>query len=301
MGIVKAEKMTKVYPSGDGVWDIDLEVKKGQIFGFLGANGAGKTTTIRVLLGLLHPTSGKVRVLGEAPLKEKGIEKRREVGYLPGELALYEKHKGIDLLDFYAKSLDGNTPYREEVMKALSFSRKDLNKKIREYSRGMKQKLGLIIALQHKPQLVFMDEPTTGLDPLIQLEVYQLLKKYVDGGGTVFMSSHNLNEVEKVCNRVAIIRKGKIVALEDVEELVRRRVYSVQFSLSPEPAETDLQEIGLREVNIEHGLVNGKLTGDPDAFLRKLLEKGKVQDLSCSRGKLEDVFLEYYRPEEETK
>lgn len=301
MGIVKAEKLTKVYPSGDGVWDIDLEVQEGQIFGFLGANGAGKTTTIRVLLGLLHPTSGKVRVLGEDPLGEKGIEKRREIGYLPGELALYEKHKGIDLLDFYAKSLDGKAPYREEVMKALSFSGKDLNKKIREYSRGMKQKLGLIIALQHKPQLVFMDEPTTGLDPLIQLEVYQLLKNYVDGGGTVFMSSHNLGEVEKVCNRVAIIRKGKLVALEDVEELVRRRVYSVQFSLSPEPTEKDLREVGMREIKIDHGVINGKLAGDPDAFLRKLLDKGKVQDLSCTRGKLEDVFLEYYRPEEEAE
>jgi len=295
--VLKTEKMTKVYPSGDGVWDIDLEVKEGEIFGFLGSNGAGKTTTIRVLLGLLHPTSGKVEVLGTNPLEKEGIEKRKEIGYLPGELALYEQHTGGTILDFFSGIFGYQNSNRKEVMDALSFNSRDLKRKVGEYSRGMKQKLGLIIALQHQPRVVFMDEPTTGLDPLIQLEVYKLLKDFVSPGGTVFMSSHNLSEVERVCDRVAIIREGKIIALEEVGELSRRKVYNVEFSLNPQISRKELEEIGLKEPVIVENLVKGKIPGSPDAFLRRILDRGEIHDLKWERGRLEDIFLEYYRPE----
>ncbi len=298
MAVINTSNMTKVYSSGNGVWDIDLEVNRGEIFGFLGSNGAGKTTTIRVLLGLLQPSSGQVEVLGADPLLKEGVKRRKEIGYLPGELALYENHNGIELLDFFAESRGKNASYRNQVMDVLSFPREDLKRKIREYSRGMKQKLGLILALQHKPQVVFMDEPTTGLDPLIQLEVYQLLKDFAAEGGTVFMSSHNLGEVERVCNRVAIIRIGRLVALEEVRELVRQRIYSVEFSVEPQPGEKELAEMGLRDYSWREGIIRGKISGDPDDFLRQLLSWGQVKDLNWTRGRLEDIFLEFYRGEE---
>ncbi len=299
MVVVETSELTKVYASGDGIWGINIEVEKGDIFGFLGANGAGKTTAIRVLLGLLYPTAGKVRVLGEDPLKKAGILKRREIGYLPGELALYEECTGQELLDFFASSKGEDPKDRSRVMEAISFASSDLKRKVREYSRGMKQKLGIIITLQHRPRVVFMDEPTTGLDPLIQLEIYRLLQGYAADGGTVFMSSHNLAEVEKVCNRVAIIRQGKLVALEEVEKLRRHRVYSIEFTMDIKPQLEQLEKIGLKEADVLDGLIRGKISGDLDEFLRKLLKVGKVEDLNCSRGRLEDIFLEYYQLEEE--
>ncbi len=295
MAVVKTERLTKVYRSGEGIWDIDLEVHKGEIFGFLGSNGAGKTTTIRVLLGLLHPTSGRAQVLGTDPLENEGIATRREVGYLPGELALYERHTGATIVEFFARNMGGEMIYQEEVMEALSFPRKDLQRKVGEYSRGMKQKLGLIIALQHRPRILFVDEPTTGLDPLIQLQVYGLFRDYVGSGGTVFMSSHNLSEVERVCNRVAIIRKGKMVALEEVNNLASRRIYNVEFSLKEELSPDELQEMGLKDLIISQKIVKGKISGRPDPFFRELLQKGTIEDLQWERGRLEDLFLEYYR------
>ncbi len=298
MTVIRTSNMTKVYSSGNGVWDIDLQVNPGEIFGFLGSNGAGKTTTIRVLLGLLQPSSGQTEVLGANPLSKEGVKRRKEIGYLPGELALYENHTGVELLEFFAESRGNNASYRNQVMEVLSFPRVDLKRKIREYSRGMKQKLGLILALQHKPRVVFMDEPTTGLDPLIQLEVYQLLKDFAAEGGTVFMSSHNLGEVERVCNRVAIIRIGRLVALEEVSELVRRRIYSVEFFMDPPPGEKELAEMGLQDFSTREGIIRGKIWGEPDDFLRQLLKRGQVKDLNWTRGRLEDIFMEYYRGEE---
>lgn len=294
MPVIETRELTKLYPSGAGIRDIHLKVEAGEIFGFLGANGAGKTTTIRLLLGLLRPDQGEIFVLGTNPLQGEGIPCRRRLGYLPGELALYSHLTGGALLSFFSQAMGGQGKEARDLAERLSFSREDFKGKISTYSRGMKQKLGLMIALQHRPELLIMDEPTTGLDPLMQLRVYELLDEYVQSGGTVFMSSHNLTEVERVCHRVAIIRDGRLLSIEDVEQLQRHSLYSLELLLDPLLSPTDLRELGLQDIHVIDDWVQGKFAGDLDTFLRAIMARSTIKDCSCVGGKLEDLFLTYY-------
>src|SRR5436190_3008692 len=208
--------------------DLSIAVHEGEIFGFLGPNGAGKSTTIRLLLGYLHPSSGSATVLGHDIVRDS-VEIRRRVGYLPGGIALYDSLTGERLLD-YLGDLTGRPPVRRaELLERLELSSRTLDRPVRDYSRGMRQKMGIIQALQHDPDVAILDEPTEGLDPLMQRSFYDILDDLRAAGRTIFFSSHVLSEVERVCDRVAIVRQGRLVALEDVASLLEHRKRNVEL------------------------------------------------------------------------
>src|SRR6185295_16270987 len=225
---ISVAKLSKYYGRLLAVKDLNLEVFQGESFGFLGLNGAGKTTTIRILLDLLRPSSGKAGVLGK-DCQRDGLKVRSQVGYLPGELGFYGDMTGRETLDFLARLCRQAVQrgYRQQLQDRLELSSADLHRKLREYSTGMKRKLGLIQAFQGDPLLLILDEPTEGLDPLMQESFYELLAEARQRGRTVFMSSHVLPEVERVCDRIAVLRKGEVVLLssvEDARKLASRRV-----------------------------------------------------------------------------
>src|SRR3954447_11354775 len=201
--------------------DLTIGVVEGEIFGFLGPNGAGKSTTIRLLLGFLHPTAGSGRVLGLDIVRDS-VAIRRRTGYLPGGIALYDSLTGEALLDYLARLSDRPPVRRADLCDRLELSRQTLRRKVRDYSRGMRQKIGIVQALQHDPELAILDEPSEGLDPLMQRAFYDILDRLKAAGRTVFFSSHVLSEVERVCDRVAIIRRGRLVAVEDVASMLAR-------------------------------------------------------------------------------
>ena len=216
MTVIETIGLTKSYGPHRGIVDIDLDVEQGEIFGFLGPNGAGKTTTIRLLLDLIRPTSGIARVFGlGSTAGARAIHAR--VGYLPGEFALFDRLTGGQTIEYFASLRGGvDAGYQAELIDRLDL---DPSRRFREYSKGNKQKVGLVIALQHRPDLLVLDEPTSGLDPLVQQTFFELLRETVAEGRTAFLSSHILGEVEKTCDRVAIIRDGRIVTVGRVDSL----------------------------------------------------------------------------------
>src|SRR6185503_11958667 len=214
--IIQTEKLTKSYGSHRGIIDIDLTVNEGEAFGFLGPNGAGKTTTIRTLLDNIRPTSGRALIFGIETTADP-IAIHRRIGYLPGEFALYDKLTGGQTIEYFANLRGGvDAAYQRQLIERLDL---DPSRKFKEYSKGNKQKVGLIVALQHRPDLLILDEPTSGLDPLVQQTFYELIREAKAEGRTIFLSSHILSEVEKTCDRVAIIRDGRLVRVDRVESL----------------------------------------------------------------------------------
>src|SRR3954470_4460105 len=213
---------------------LDIAVREGEVFGFLGPNGAGKSTTIRLLLGFLHPTAGSARVLGLDAVRDT-VAIRRRLGYLPSGIALYDTLTGAQLLDYLA-ALSGRPPVRRrQLCDGLELSAATLKRPVRDYSRGMRQKIGIVQALQHDPELAILDEPTEGLDPLMQRAFYEILDVLKAEGRTIFFSSHVLSEVERVCDRVAIIRRGQLIATEAVPALLARRKRNVEMRVSGAP------------------------------------------------------------------
>lgn len=300
MDAIKTHGLTKYYGKTRGILDLNLEIPQGLRFGFLGANGAGKTTAIRVLMGLIKPSAGSVEILGQT-LDEKNRycpTLNRRIGFLPGELRLYEEMTGEDFLrymgGFYGE-MDGNLQIL--AREALELSTEDLKRPISGYSRGMKQKLGIIQAVQHDPELLVMDEPTEGLDPLMQKHFYQLLSQLNQRGQTVFMSSHNLSEVERVCQRVAIIRDGKLVAVEDVEELKARRLYTVELVFLDEEELASFSPPG-KVIQQEKRRLSFRWRGDFQELF-SLLAQQNLQDFTCEKASLEEIFLTYYARGEE--
>ena len=275
--------------------DLTVDVQEGEIFGFLGPNGAGKSTTIRLLLGFLHPTAGDARVLGH-DIRHESIAIRSGTGYLPGGIALYDTLTGEQVLDYMAALYGRKAHRRAELADRLELSRATLNRPVRDYSRGMRQKIGIIQALQHDPPLAILDEPTEGLDPLMQRAFYDLLDELRTAGRTVFFSSHVLSEVERVCDRVAIIREGELVALEDVSALLARRRRRVEMRLSgPAPALAGVA--GVSELDVRDGLVRCQLEGDVGPFLMAIAG-APIIDLTIEPARLEEAFLEYYAEDE---
>ena len=216
MNVIETEKLTKSYGSHRGIIEVDLAVAQGEVFGFLGPNGAGKTTTIRTLLDLIRPTSGVARVFGiESSADPVAIHRR--IGYIPGEFTLYDRLTGGQTIEYFANLRGGVDPaYRADLIARLDL---DPSRRYKEYSKGNKQKVGIVIALQHRPDLLVLDEPTAGLDPLVQQSFFELVQLAKAAGRTVFLSSHILSEVEKTCGRVAIIREGRIVKTDTVDAL----------------------------------------------------------------------------------
>ncbi len=287
--------LTKQYGSLTALKELNLEVQPGEILGFLGLNGAGKTTAIRLLLDLLRPTSGKASIFGHDCWLD-GLAARTHVGYLPGELGIYSDLTGLEVLDFLAglKRLKVDQHRRQELVERLQLPERDLRRKLRQYSTGMKRKLGIIQAFEGDPLLLILDEPTEGLDPVMQESFYALLEETRQKGRTVFLSSHVLSEVERVCDRIALLRKGELVLLggtERIRKLAARRV-RVTFSsdvVAPRefPPGHQLVETTPRlwrlEVNGPLGPLLGALAGLP------------VADLEVKEARLEDVLLKYYR------
>jgi beta-exotoxin I transport system ATP-binding protein len=278
--------------------DVSLEVERGEIFGFLGPNGAGKTTMIRTLLGFLHASSGTATVLGLDIVRDS-VALRERVGYLPGGIAAYGSLSGSASLDYYADLQRREPVLRDELAQRLQLSTADLKRKVRDYSRGMRQKIGVIQALQHDPELAILDEPTEGLDPLMQLAFYEILEDRQAAGRTIFMSSHYLGEVERICNRVAIIRAGHLMAVQHVDELLARRKRRV--SLRWRGSAPDLSEVpGLGDVVISRDRITATLSGDVAPFVRAVASPALV-DLLIEPARLEEVFFEYYAGEDQAE
>ena len=274
---------------------LDLSVNEGEIFGFLGPNGAGKSTTIRMLLGFLHPSAGSGRVLGLDIVRES-VAIRRRTGYLPGGIALYDSLTGEALLDYLARLSHRPPVRRADLCERLELSRRTLQRRIRDYSRGMRQKIGIVQALQHDPELAILDEPSEGLDPLMQRAFYDILDQLKAAGRTVFFSSHVLSEVERVCDRVAIIRRGRLVAPEDVPSLLARA--RRQVTLRVDGAAPSLAEVaGVSHLENHGDLLTCRLEGDPRPFLAAI-QRSVVLDLTIERTRLEDAFVDFYEDAE---
>jgi len=275
--------------------NLTVDVNEGEIFGFLGPNGAGKTTTIRLLLGFLHPTVGDARVLGH-DIRHESLAVRSGTGYLPGGIALYDTLTGEQVLNYLAGLYGRTAPRRAELADRMEMSAATLRRPVRDYSRGMRQKIGIIQALQHDPPLAILDEPTEGLDPLMQRAFYELIDDVRKEGRTIFFSSHVLSEVERMCDRVAIIRAGELVALEDVADLLARRRRRVEMRLAGEPPVLD-GIAGVSEIVVREGLLTCALEGDVGPFL-SAIAGAPISDLTIEPARLEEAFLEYYAEEE---
>ncbi len=296
---IRVEGLSKRYGRARALTDLSIDIRPGEIFGFLGPNGAGKSTLIRILLGYLRPTAGAASVLGLDAVRDS-VEIRRRTGYLPGGIALYDGMRGGELLD-YLSALQGRAPVRRaDLCERMELPASVLRRRVRDYSRGMRQKIGVVQALQHDPELAILDEPSEGLDPLMQHAFYRLLDDLRLAGRTIFFSSHVLGEVERVCDRVAIIREGRLMALEDVGDLLRRRRRLVQLRLAPGSPPLEIGAVeGIADVVRQGDLVAATLQGEVAPFLRAIAAAG-VQDLTIEPARLEDAFLEYYADPAET-
>jgi ABC-2 type transport system ATP-binding protein len=295
---IELNSVTKNYGSVRALRGIDLVVQPRQIFGFLGPNGAGKTTSIRILLDLIRPASGTARVLG-FDCQRQSVEVRRRAGYLPGDLRTYDGLRGsafLDLIDSFRP--DKRDPqFRRDLLERLEL---DPTITIRSLSKGNKQKLGLLQALLHRPDLLILDEPTSGLDPLVQQEVAKLLEEAVAAGATVFFSSHVLPEVERLAHAVAIIRKGLIVAVEDIARLKGRSVHILEVTFA-EPPPSDLFALpGVTELRRDGNTVQVQSRDGIDALV-KAIARYPVLDLRTQQPGLEEFFLAYYEAPEEQK
>jgi len=292
--VIRVKDLTKYYGSRLGIKNLTFRVNRGEIFGFLGPNGAGKTTTIRLMLDLLKPTSGSIELMG-LNLPGKSLEIRKRSGYLPGDFTAYQHLTVEEFLSFISsiRQLPGKP--ESELIDLLSF-RKNLNHKIKHLSHGNRQKLGIIQTFIHQPELVILDEPTTGLDPIVQEQFYDFLQEYQDRGNTIFFSSHNLPEVEKICHRVAIIREGTLVALETLDHLKKKRYRRLKLILGHEIPELTFEGAELiKSHNLEYEFL---IKGDLAPILKKIATL-PVRDVVLPEPDLEEVFLYYYRGKDE--
>jgi ABC-2 type transport system ATP-binding protein len=291
---IRTEGLTKLYGSTVGVEDLTLEVRRGEVFGFLGPNGAGKTTTIRVLLDLLRPTSGRAEILG-LDAQRDSVAIRRRIGYLPGDLALYQHLTGRELLDYFARLRDlDDTSHAIDVAARLEL---DLGRRIRELSKGNRQKLGLVQAFMHRPEVVIMDEPTSGLDPLVQQEFQRLIREAAAGGTTIFLSSHVLAEVERTVDRIGIVRAGHLVVVEEIEALKHKalRELEVHFGTAP-PQDAFAALPGVQELWRDEHVVRFSVEGSVDRLVKAVAEY-EVLNIRSEEPDLEEIFLGYYEDE----
>jgi len=289
MSVIEVNHLTKYYGKARGIVDVSFNVEQGEIFGFIGPNGAGKSTTIRLLLSLIHPSSGSARVFGK-DVTTQGPEIRSDIGYLPSEIFYYEGMKVNDLLkysaSFYKKDCSERSRELSEIMEL------DLNRRISDLSLGNKKKVGIVQGLQHSPSLLFLDEPTSGLDPLMQRKFFDLVRAENTRGVTVFFSSHILGEVQRLCTRVAIIREGKIVEVSDIRSLQKNNYKKISLTGS----QLNVDELGLpgaTNIQAENGTLNFFFRGDINTVLDKISAL-KITDLTIEEPTLEEIFMHYY-------
>ncbi|MCD4827351.1 MAG: ABC transporter ATP-binding protein [Acholeplasmataceae bacterium] len=289
MNVIELKDLTKYYGKAKGCKDVNLSVKEGEIFGFIGPNGAGKSTTIRTMLSLIYPTSGTATIFGKDAI-EFGSEVRKEIGYLPSEIFYYDKMKVIDLLNYSASFYDKDCSAR--ISELAEIMELDLNRKIQDLSYGNKKKVGIVQGLLHSPKLLILDEPTTGLDPLMQQKFFNLIEQENKRGVTVLFSSHILSEVQQLCNRVAIIKNGEIISVQDIKSL-KNDSYK-KFLITGKNLNHGKFEIdGVTQLVQQDDKVTFFFKGDVNQII-KILSVLNIKDISIEDPTLEEIFMHYY-------
>ena len=289
MSIIEVSHLTKYYGKSRGIVDVSFAEEEGEIFGFIGPNGAGKSTTIRLLLSLIHPTSGSASIFGK-DVTTHGPEIRQQIGYLPSEVFYYEGMKVIDLLKYSASFFPGDHTKRIKDLSELM--ELEMNRKISDLSYGNKKKVGIVQGLLHSPKLLLLDEPTAGLDPLMQRKFFDLIREENKRGVTVFFSSHILGEVQRLCNRVGIIREGRIVEVSDIRTLQQNNYKKVRITAEGiTPAVFELP--GVTNIEAENGSLNFFFKGDIKSVLQ-VMHQLQVTDVTIEEPTLEEIFMHYY-------
>ena len=290
MKIIETLNLTKYYGKSRGVIDVNLEVNKGEIFGFIGPNGSGKSTTIRTLLNLIFPTKGEAKIFGMDCIKDSKTI-RKDIGYLPSEVNYYDDMKVKDLLEYSGKFYTGD--YTKRINELADILDLDLNKKIEDLSTGNKKKTAIIQAMLHKPKLLILDEPTGGLDPLMQNTFFELINEENKRGVTIFFSSHILSEVQKMCDRVAIIKEGKILKVEDIEELRKNKFKNIKIEFkNSKDADLDIEGIIDKEKTDKN--VRFLYNGNINSLFASIANKD-VNDVNIEDPSLEEMFIHYYK------
>ncbi len=290
MNVIDIQHLTKYYGKNRGIEDVSFSVKEHEIFGFIGPNGAGKSTTIRTLLGLIFPTSGHATIFGKDVVQE-GHRIREAIGYLPSEVFYYEKMKVIELLKYSSSFFKGD--HTQRMHELADIMELDLNRRIEDLSFGNKKKVGIVQGLLHKPELIILDEPTSGLDPLMQQKFFKLIEKENKEGTTVLFSSHILSEVQHLCHRVAIIKEGSIVDIQDVKTLRENTYKKVQIK-TKSWNKSYLEQLEIADFQQFNGQVSFVYKGDAQALL-SVLRKIPLTDVLIQEPTLEEIFLHYYQ------
>ncbi len=294
MSIIEINNLTKYYGKARGIIDVSFNVEEGEIFGFIGPNGAGKSTTIRTLLSLIYPTSGNAKIFGKDCI-EYGPEIRQDIGYLPSEVFYYDNMKVIDLLKYSASFYKKDSSKRiNELAEIMDL---DLTKKIDDLSFGNKKKVGIVQGLLHEPKLIILDEPTSGLDPLMQQKFFDLILEENKKGATVLFSSHILGEVQKLCNRVAIIKEGRIIKVEDIKTLQESnyKKFKVEATTGLDKGYFDIA--GVNNLETKNNIISFIFSGDINLIVEKLSEI-KIANLWVEEPSLEEIFMHYYKKED---
>ena len=293
--MIETQNLTKSYGKDRGIIDLNLEIESGEIFGFIGPNGAGKSTTIRTLLGLIFPTSGSGSIFGLDIVKNtKDIKK--QIGYMPAEVYYYHKMDVRELLDYSADFYDMDCRSRiEELAEIFAL---DLDRKILDLSRGNQKKVAILQSLIHQPKLLILDEPTTGLDPLMRANFFNILTEENSRGTTIFFSSHTLSEVQKLCRRVGIIKEGRIIAVEDIETLRKKQLRMVQIEFPYTVKSDEIDCPGIIDPLADLNSLNFMFSGEMDTLLKALAEK-EIKDLIIEEPSLEEIFMHYYEDKSE--
>ncbi len=289
MPVIETNNLTKYYGKTKGIENVNITVKEGEIYGFIGPNGAGKSTTIRTLLGLIFPTRGSATIFGKDCIK-KGHEVRRYIGYLPSEMFYYEKMKVKDLLNYSASFFKGD--FSNRITRLSETMELDLNRRIEDLSYGNKKKVGIVQGLLHSPKLIILDEPTGGLDPLMQKKFFELIREENQKGATIFFSSHILSEVQQLCHRVAIIKEGSIIQVEDIQTLQKNNYKKIK--IKGENLSTDAFDLeGVTNMVAENHTLKFFYKGDINR-IKDQIQPMKLEDLLIEDPTLEEIFMHYY-------
>ena len=296
--ILKTSGLSFFYGTHRGIENISLEVKRGEVFGFLGPNGAGKTTALRLFMDVIRPTAGSAKIFG-LDCQKQGVQIRKKVGYLPGEFSLYPNMTARDFLDVSAslRPTGADDHFREQLYERLDF---DPSRKMKTYSRGNKQKIGLIAAFMNKPELLILDEPTGGLDPLMQHVVAELINEAKDTGRTTFFSSHILPEVQDVCDRVAIIRQGRLIKTDSVHSLIEQQFKRLRLHFTSPPPPDSFKQKGVTEIGRNEQWIAFEITSNMPEFMQQAASYG-IEELESLPVTLDEIFMSLYSDQSEAQ